>query len=168
MPRIMEASHLGGGGKPMKLIGWSLCAASLLVLHGCWSLDGRVDQDVRAMTAYVDYVAIHPALDPTPVAAPKVNPPSPEPASSSPEKKETGAPAEPGPGLQPPPEQPKKNRPERPEVPPGLPGADAPPITKKNFTDDPDQRSRLKKEIFPPYRRRLNWRRPHQGRKVGR
>src|SRR3974377_1053256 len=73
MPRKMRVCHLQVGGKPMAPSRWSFCAICLIMLNGCWSMSARVDREVDGLSALVDQVEIHPALDPSPPPASKDN-----------------------------------------------------------------------------------------------
>jgi cobalt-zinc-cadmium efflux system outer membrane protein len=121
----------------------------VLVLGGCSALSGKVDRDIDDLTARVNNAEIHPAIDPAPHAAPEVEKlPEADPAPSLPESTPQTR-AWHGKGLHPVTfVQAEKKPPQRLVVPPGLPGADAPPITQ--FPEDPAQRKRYLQELFPP------------------
>jgi cobalt-zinc-cadmium efflux system outer membrane protein len=125
----------------MKPFRWSVIAISLVVLNGCWSLTARVDREISELAAQVDHVEIHPALDPVPAAS-EVSMPS-QPESILSRNTKQGPPLHQVVSL-----QAEKKPPQRLIVPPGLPGADAPPITK--FPEAPAERKRSIQELFPP------------------
>jgi cobalt-zinc-cadmium efflux system outer membrane protein len=120
-----------------------------MILSGCWSASARVDREVDELTTLVDHLEIRPAHDQASAAAPEITlpPPRPEP-SSTPEPgplRPTGF----GAAFQPVVfQQPEKKPPPRLVIPPGLPGADAPPITR--FPEDSAQKKRYIQELFPP------------------
>lgn len=132
----------------MKPIRWSLGALSLIVLAGCWSVDARVDREIRALTAPVHHVEIHPALDPAPVAAPVASTQPPQPQSAPPQDDHAARPVQGGLLPRVATLQPEQKPPQRLIVPPGLPGADVPPITK--FPEEPAQRKHYLQKLFPP------------------
>jgi cobalt-zinc-cadmium efflux system outer membrane protein len=140
----------GGGGKVMTPVRWSLGAAGLLALAGCSSLVGRADREISELAARVDHVEIQPARDQVPATSADEILPSPQPQpSGTPEKPPAPAPvrdAEVKPIVFQ--QQPEKKPPPRLVIPPGLPGADAPPITK--FPEDPAQKKRYLQQLFPP------------------
>jgi cobalt-zinc-cadmium efflux system outer membrane protein len=121
----------------MKPIRWLLCAISLIALNGCWSANARVDREISALAAHVDYVEIHPALDPAPEVKTQLQKPEPLPPL------EQGGPVQPIAFLQ----VEKKPAP-RLVVPPELPGADVPPITK--FPEEPALKKQVIQKMFPP------------------
>jgi cobalt-zinc-cadmium efflux system outer membrane protein len=128
----------------MTPVRWSFCAVSLLVLTGCGLLMGQVDREVSELATRVDQVEIHPAYDAAPAAvAPEVKTPPPQPKPPpTPEK------VPPKPADQDALRQPEKKPPARLVIPPGLPGTDAPPITR--FPEEPAQKKRYLQELFPP------------------
>jgi cobalt-zinc-cadmium efflux system outer membrane protein len=127
----------------------SCCAASLVLVTGCWLISDRVDREVGSLSKLVDDVPIQPARDPLPRAEQQEKLPAPRPIEpSKPEK----VPAEPtflGPQLELIAfEQPEKKPPPRLVIPGELPGADAKPITK--FPEDPVQKKLAIQKLFPP------------------
>jgi outer membrane protein, heavy metal efflux system len=133
----------------MTLLRWSPCLLSLMVLAGCSSLSGKVDREVNELAALVGEVEIHPANDQSPAAAPEITLPSERPEPPASPERAPGSSAVQDPSLKPVAFlQPDKKPPPRLVVPPGLPGADAPPIAK--FPEDPVQKKRYLQELFPP------------------
>jgi cobalt-zinc-cadmium efflux system outer membrane protein len=132
----------------MKPIRWPFYAFGLIVLSGCWSVNARVDREVGQLSALVEDVEIYSAFDAAPVSASKVNIQAP-PDGTTPPKKDSDAPEEQTGLFQPVASlQQEKKPPQRLVVPPALPGADAPPITK--FPEDPEQRKQSVQKLFPP------------------
>jgi cobalt-zinc-cadmium efflux system outer membrane protein len=118
----------------------------LIALGGCSTFSGKVDREVNELAAKIDQIEIHPALDQTSGA---VTLPTPrrEPASI-PEKLLDPSTGDSGPVQPVAFQQSDKKPPDRLVVPPGLPGADAPPITR--FPEDPAQQKHYLAELFPP------------------
>jgi cobalt-zinc-cadmium efflux system outer membrane protein len=109
----------------------------------------RVDREIDQLSTLVEQVDIFPALDPTPAA-----PSEPKSISTPPEalpapklNHNTLAPIA-APVQSVVMRQTEKKPPQRLVVPPGLPGADAPPIMK--FPENPVQKKRYLQELFPP------------------
>jgi outer membrane protein, heavy metal efflux system len=101
------------------------------------------------MAALFDQVGIHPAYDEAPTSMREAKPTSPRPESTPEPKNDTSRQPSQGATL----EaiaylQAEKKPPQRLVIPPGLPGADAPPITK--FPEDPAQKKRYVQKLFPP------------------
>ena len=131
----------------------SLCALSLLVLTGCWSVGARVDREVGALSEQVDCLDVHAAVDVSPHPLPEVKPQLPEPPPDEPKEDKVkgvllpamcGTLAEKNPiggALA------EKNPPDRLKVPPGMPGADAPLLPK--FPEDAAGRTKYVKKYFP-------------------
>jgi cobalt-zinc-cadmium efflux system outer membrane protein len=135
----------------MTLTPRSTCVLGFMLLAGCSSLGGRIDREVDALTALVDQVELRPALDPAPPAVPpvKMPPADPEPPSRQDQSALGAGLPTPPPALQPITFlQAEKKPPHRLVVPSGLPGYDAPLITK--FPEDPVQKKRYVAELFPP------------------
>jgi cobalt-zinc-cadmium efflux system outer membrane protein len=135
----------------MTLTPRSTCVLGFMLLAGCSSL-GRIDREVDALSALVDQVEMRPALDPPPpVKMPPAEPEPPSPPDRTPPTQTAlgaGLPTPP-PALQPITFlQAEKKPPHRLVVPSGLPGSDAPPITK--FPEDPVLKKRYVAELFPP------------------
>ncbi len=130
-------------------IRWPFCAICLIALSGCWSVNARIDREVGELSSQIDHVEIRPALDLAPGAEPKANVLPAETESLPPPKKDAWAFPEQAISLQ---QvallQVDKKPPQRLVVPPGLPGADAPPITK--FPQDPVQKRKYIQALFPP------------------
>jgi outer membrane protein, heavy metal efflux system len=129
----------------MTLMRSPLFLLSFLVVAGCSSLSGKVDREISDLAARVDHVEIHPALDQAPTAVSEVNSLPAHSASLVLEKSletQTG-PVQPIAFL-----QAEKKPPARLVIPPGLPGADAPPISK--FPEDPAQKKQYLQKLFPP------------------
>jgi len=130
-------------------IRWPFCAICLLALSGCWSVNARIDREVGELSSQVDHVEIRPALDLAPAAEPKANVRPAETESQPPPKKDARAlPEQIAPVQQVALFQATTKPPQRLVVPPGLPGADAPPITK--FPQDPVLKKKYIQELFPP------------------
>jgi cobalt-zinc-cadmium efflux system outer membrane protein len=128
---------------------WSFCALFLLALSGCGCLTSRVDRQISELASLVDRVEIHPALDQAPPAAPEVKTPSQRPESVPPPKEVPGAWVPVDASVQQvAAQQPQKKPPPRFAVPPGIPGADAPPISK--FPEDPEQKKLAIQKLYPP------------------
>jgi cobalt-zinc-cadmium efflux system outer membrane protein len=120
-----------------------------MVLSGCWSASARVDREVDELTARIDHLEIHPAHDQTSVAAPEITLPPPRPEPSPTLETTSGTLPRRSAALRAVAfQQPEKKPPPRLVIPPGLPGVDAPPITK--FPEDPAQKKRYIQELFPP------------------
>jgi cobalt-zinc-cadmium efflux system outer membrane protein len=121
---------------------WRYCLIlSLILLAGCSSFTGKVDQQVDELAAIVDHADIRPASDHTAITEAVL--PAPQPTTSaaqSADKQQQDTSA----GAQ----QSEKRPPQRLVVPPGLPGSDAPPITK--FPEDPEKKKGYLNELFPP------------------
>jgi cobalt-zinc-cadmium efflux system outer membrane protein len=142
----------------MALIRWSFWTVSLVALAGCSLLESKVDREIRDLSDLVSRVDIRPALDLAPAAASEVKS---SPAATAPpppaEKAPEGPPGQDAP-LQPiallqqdKKKEEKKEEEKKPhplDVPPGLPGADAPPIT--GFPEDPEEKKRYVQRMFPP------------------
>lgn len=126
---------------------WSCCAVSLFFLAGCSLLSNKVDQEIDDLATRVDQVEIHPAIDLAPVTATesKTVPTQPAPALEK-----TSQPRQESDTLVLPIafRQEEKKPPLRLVVPKGLPGTDAPPITK--YPEDPEQKKRFLQEFFSP------------------
>jgi cobalt-zinc-cadmium efflux system outer membrane protein len=134
---------------------WLLLGVCLLALSGClYPVRDEVDHTVCGLARQpID-------LEPPPVAAPSLSPPS---APTTPAGTEKANPSDESAGpsarillplsAQVPeapvviPGEPKKPRPEPLRIPPDLPGANAPVV---NFSDDPKERQRQIDQEFPP------------------
>jgi cobalt-zinc-cadmium efflux system outer membrane protein len=120
----------------------------LIVLQGCCcSLSGKVDREIDQLTSVVDRLDIHRALDISPAPAPEPKPSSPyeslPPPQKVPSTEETSKPPlEPFALI-----QPQKKPPQRLVVPPGLPEADAPPISK--VPEDPAEKRKFVEQHYP-------------------
>jgi cobalt-zinc-cadmium efflux system outer membrane protein len=132
----------------MTMMRWFI-VPGLIALAGCSTFNGKVDREVNELAAKIDQVEIHPALDQTSAAAPELTLPTPRPEPATTPEKLPGPSMDQSGPVQPVAfQQPEKKPPARLIVPPGLPGADAPPITK--FPEDPAQKKRYLEELFPP------------------
>src|SRR5215472_3359350 len=126
---------------------WSFCALLLVALCGCGT--ARVDRQISELAALVDRVEIHPALDQAPATATEVKTPSQLPELVPPPQEAPGAQLHETSLLQPVTAlQPQKKPPPRFAVPPGIPGANAPPISK--FHEDPEKKKLAIQKLYPP------------------
>jgi len=131
----------------MTLTRWSFSVLSLMVFAGCASFSVKVDREISELASRVDHVEIHPAYDQTTNVASEATGQA-LPMQPLTQEKTSERPLRRDPAIQPISYlQQEKKPPSRLVIPPTLPGADAPPITK--FPEDPVQKKRYLQELFP-------------------
>jgi len=153
----------------MRPVGWTLFLLSAAVCSGCSLIETKIDREASELASRVQQIDVHAAVDPSPATVHEVRPieslPAPAPTAPTQGPNIQGAmpsgfdatpstyPQSPGSfeqaNLQPASyAQVDKKPPPRLVEPPGLPGHDAPSISK--FPEDPEQKKKYLQRLFPP------------------
>jgi cobalt-zinc-cadmium efflux system outer membrane protein len=132
----------------MTLTRWSFSVLSLIVFAGCTSFSVKVDREISEVASRVDHVEIHPAYDQTTTVTAEAKTSQALPGQPFTHEQTSERPLRRDAAVQPISFlQQERKPPSRLVIPPTLPGADAPPITK--FPEDPAQKKRYLQELFP-------------------